>query len=59
MFDAYTAEIDYRHQQVAASWRRGSSRRWFRRQPAALRNPADYAKVPNGRHGGAIPAAGA
>lgn len=35
MFDAVQAEIDYRQQQIAADWRPTSSRRWFRRRPAA------------------------
>lgn len=59
MFDAYTAEIAYRHQQIAAGWRRGTSRRWFRRRPAAVRTRADRATVRNGRHAGAVPTAGA
>jgi len=59
MFDAVQAEIDYRQQQIAADWRPTSSRRWFRRPPAAPRTRADSARVRNARQAGVIPAAGA
>jgi hypothetical protein len=59
MFDAYTAEIDYRQQQITDDWRRASSRQWFRRHPAGLRTRAGRATIRNARPAGAVPADGA